>query len=131
MMEHQGIELAFKKLQDDFPALRIGLAPKQGDPATRIALSGELLNDESPRFGTTLSGIVDSLDPGEKIIIDMSGLNYICSAGIGALTMALVASARKRISLVLVDPQASVYLVFKLLGFSSFFVFESTKGGIG
>lgn len=84
-----------------------------------IELSGYLDAHTVNMFENRLGEI---LEAGEKhVVLDLRGLNYISSAGIGAL-MSLTQQLRKnRGDLVLLRPNKKVYKILDLLGFTRIF----------
>ena len=61
-----------------------------------------------------------------RLIFDFSGITYVSSTGIGAFTQFLKKAKPRGGDLVLVGMIPSVFEVFQLLGFSSFFNIEKT-----
>lgn len=70
----------------------------------------------------------EAMDKGNsRIVLDLQGLNYISSAGIGAL-MSLSQRLKKRDGdLVLLQPTAKVYKILDLLGFTKIFHLSSSE----
>ena len=56
-----------------------------------------------------------------RVIMDVSQLNYISSAGIGALMVLLQQLRRRQGDLVILQPSAKVYKILDLLGFTRIF----------
>jgi len=56
-----------------------------------------------------------------KIILNMEGLTYVSSTGIGSLTSLLITCKKLDIELELINLQKKIYDVILLLGFTSFF----------
>jgi stage II sporulation protein AA (anti-sigma F factor antagonist) len=56
-----------------------------------------------------------------KFIIGLSALNYISSAGIGALMVLLQQLRRRQGDMVLLQPSAKVFKILDLLGFTKIF----------
>jgi anti-sigma B factor antagonist len=56
-----------------------------------------------------------------KFLIDLSGLTYISSAGIGALMVLLQQLRRREGDMVILQPSPKVYKIFDLLGFTRIF----------
>lgn len=84
-----------------------------------IELSGYLDAHTVDLFENRLGEILES---GEKhVVLDLAELNYISSAGIGAL-MSLTQHLRKKHGdLVLLRPNKKVYKILDLLGFTKIF----------
>lgn len=56
-----------------------------------------------------------------RVIIDMSGLNYMSSAGIGALMVLLQQLRHRDGEMVLLQPSPKVHKILELLGFTRIF----------
>jgi anti-anti-sigma factor len=90
-----------------------------------IRLSG-LIDNFNSEFLRHQAGRV--IDAGyQNIIIDASGTLYMSSTGIGAFTYLLKQVRQKKGSMIIFGMPAKIFDVFKLLGFSSFFQFCSTR----
>lgn len=61
-----------------------------------------------------------------KLVVDLSGLDYISSAGAGVFIGAIGTAQDNNGNIVLVRPSASVKEVFDLLGLSQIFLFRNT-----
>ena len=86
-------------------------------------VSGQLETDNSPGF---LNEVKSNLGlPGiNTLVMDLTGLTYVSSTGIGSFTTLLIECKNREISLVLKHMNEKVKSVFDLLGFSSFFTME-------
>lgn len=62
-----------------------------------------------------------------KIIVDLSSLDYISSAGAGVFIGAVAKAQENDGNLVLMRPSTNVREVFDLLGLSQIFTFKNTK----
>jgi len=65
------------------------------------------------------------------LIVDMNGVSYISSTGIGALTNVMVKAKKREIALMLRSIQPKVRSVFELLGVLSFFELAEPEGKEG
>ena len=84
-----------------------------------IELSGYLDAHTVNMFENRLSEI---LETGEmNVVLDLQGLNYISSAGIGALMTLTQQIRKKQGDLVLLRPNKKVYKILDLLGFTKIF----------
>lgn len=63
-----------------------------------------------------------------KIILDLNSLNYISSAGIGALMVLFQQLHRRQGQMVIVHPSAKVYKILDLLGFTKIFPIAQDRG---
>ena len=56
-----------------------------------------------------------------KVIVDLGGLSYISSAGIGALMVLLQQLRRRQGDMVILQPSPKVFKILDLLGFTKIF----------
>jgi anti-sigma B factor antagonist len=56
-----------------------------------------------------------------KLIVDLTSLSYISSAGIGALMVLLQQLRRRQGEMVILKPSTKVYKILELLGFTKIF----------
>lgn len=61
---------------------KIKFSVKNEDDISIVTISGEVFSPDVPTFDENLGEVIDSSN---KIIIDFSRLNYLCSAAIGCL----------------------------------------------
>lgn len=94
----------------------------------RIRLSGEILDRASSQVTRLLVTAAEDSSPGDRLELDLSGLGYACSSGIGAFAQALIAAKSTKARLVVVGVSPSVLSLFELLGFASFFEFDLGSG---
>ena len=59
----------------------------------------------------------------DKVILDLSGINYVSSTGIGSFTRLIKVVKPKGGDIVFINTVSKVLDVFQLLGFTSFFIF--------
>ena len=62
-----------------------------------------------------------------KLIVDLSGLDYISSAGAGVFIGAIGTAQENDGNIILIKPSANVKEVFDLLGLSQIFTFKDTR----
>ncbi len=90
-----------------------------------VGISGFLDAHTVTNFESKMDEIVSSGKT--KIVVDMQNLNYISSAGIGAM-MGLTQKLRKQTGdLVLLNPSEKVYKILDLLGFTRIFRIATDK----
>jgi anti-anti-sigma factor len=92
-------------------------------PALVIFVSGSLDTDNSGDFGKVL---IDSLAEAHArggLILDLEGLGYISSMGIGSLVSILIESRRQHIPLKLCNMRKGLRFTIDVLGFLTFFEF--------
>jgi anti-anti-sigma factor len=70
----------------------------------------------------------DIFDAGSyRLIVDLSGLDYISSAGAGVFIEAIGTAQENEGNIILIRPGPNVKEVFDLLGLSQIFIFKDTR----
>lgn len=109
--------------------LRIHESPDP-DGCRRLELRGCLDSHTVVGFEKSITELLNE-HSSERLVIDISDLHYISSAGISAL-MSLTHRLRKqRGDLILLKPSDKILRVFRTLGFSSIFTIVSDAAEIG
>ena len=86
----------------------------------RVSVVGCLDSHTVVDFEKNVNGMIEENSP-KRLILDLSDLTYISSAGISAL-MGLTHGLRKKEGeLILLKPSEKIYRVFRTLGFTSIF----------
>jgi anti-anti-sigma factor len=67
---------------------------------------------------------VEGLEKGRCLVLDLSGVGYISSTGVGALTNALVEARKKGLGIVFRRIPPKVASILDVLGLRSFFPIE-------
>jgi len=94
------------------------LSQKQGH-MVKVSISGKMDAVTAPDFESALSGIIAQ---GElKLLIDLSGLEYISSAGLRAILVVAKELRGKEGEMLFVGLQDRVQDVFRISGFYSIF----------
>ncbi len=83
---------------------------QQGD-ITTVFLSGDVDLERSPMARKVL---LETVDQGQNLMVDMSAVNYIDSSGVASLVEALQASKKKNLEFSLTDVSEPALKVFKL-----------------
>lgn len=96
-----------------------GLA--EGNKSCTIYLSGSIDMQYAKDLKALLDSVLDGIDTGGSITMDMRYVDYISSTGVGAFVTSLVGAKKRMVSITLRDMQPKVRSVFDLLGFLSFF----------
>lgn len=86
-------------------------------------VTGQLETENSPGFLDEVKSMLD-FPWINTLVMDLAGLTYVSSTGIGSFTTLLIECKNKGISLVLKNMNEKVKSVFDLLGFSGFFTME-------
>ena len=93
-----------------------------------VTLSGSLELESSYELQNILSRVVESIEPGKRLAIDLSGLAYISSTGVGALTATLISARKRGVGIVFRRIPPKVSSILDILGLSSFFPIEDDDG---
>lgn len=88
-----------------------------------IYLTGQLTTENSPAVMAHLRNALNSGPLPTTIVLDLRGLRYASSTGIGVIAKLLVDLQNRSIALQLANVADNVRGVFDLLGFSAFFLF--------
>ena len=99
--------------------LRIETMPLTSRGAMLMRLKGNLDAHTYPSLENALSGIYSK--GSYSIVVDMSDLDYMASAGVGVLIGALSRTRENRGDILLMNPQPSVEGVLELLGLRDLF----------
>lgn len=95
-----------------------------------VTVSGRIDSSNASEFDQALKNIVD--DGRYNIVLDLSQVNYMSSAGLRAIVAALRDTKKKRGDLRLANPSQRVNEVLSLSGLlSQFQIFEDTTAAVG
>jgi anti-anti-sigma factor len=94
------------------------ISEQQANGATVLQLSGRLDGTTSAATDTKLA---DAVGRSPTLVLDMSGLGYISSAGLRVLLKAAKQAQTAKQKLLLAGLQPSVKQVFEISGFSTLF----------
>lgn len=83
-----------------------------------ISVEGKMFTAQIDEFNTYLE---KAIDQSIKIIIDLSKLEYICSAGVGALVACYKKAQLEGGNLILSGANKHVKNIFEVIGFSKIF----------
>ena len=92
------------------------------DGDTEVALIGELTFGDHAAFREMLTRAMQSR--GQKIVFDLSRLDFVDSAGLGMLLIARDEAGKSSRSLALARPQKQVERVFAVTKFETLFTIE-------
>ncbi len=94
-----------------------------------VTVSGRIDSSTSPELDSTLS---EHAEARKHIILELSGVDYMSSAGIRAIVSALRTCNKHRRKLVLAHPSSRVSEVLQLAGLRSVFeIYDSTGAALG
>lgn len=94
---------------------------KEGEPCIELFLYGALDLDSSRRLQNLLTWIVSNQPGHTCLIVNLAGVDYISSTGVGALSIALTEARKRDTSFKLRSLQPKVRSVFSLLGLMEYF----------
>lgn len=100
-------------------------------PAAVVSLKGYLDHSNSIEFADAVMDFFGSDWEDHPFILDLSGLQYISSSGIGTFTTIRVQADHKNSPFYLLKMDTKVRGVFDQLGFSDFFNIIEDLGSIG
>src|SRR5689334_5677935 len=96
------------------------IEPSAGQPEVLdVRVSGFLDAHTVVSFEKTMDELLEGRY--SRLIVDLAGLNYISSAGIGALMVLLQQLRRRQGELVILRPSSKVFTILDLLGFTKIF----------
>jgi len=105
-------------------SLREGVKPR----GLVLAVDGSLDGNNASDFRELVSAAFTEAHVFGGIVIELSSVTYISSAGVGALTFLLAEAKRHDIPFYLMNMQDHTKAVFDVLGFTSFFSCVNANG---
>jgi anti-sigma B factor antagonist len=124
--------MSLAKLVEEYNAARaeapVGIQAGTGGDIV-LSLSGELDMRSSSALAPVLDSAIELLPEGGRLVLDLSGVNYIASMGVGFLANAMVKAQRRKAELILRDIAPRVRSVMESLGLLSYF--NVIEGGAG
>lgn len=103
------------------PESRLSLARSAAPPGLVIMVDGPLDTQNSGDFQTVLNLALETAKETGALILDLAGLNYVSSTGVGTLTQALVEARRHQLPFYLCRVSNQARSILDVLGFTSFF----------
>ena len=95
------------------------------DDVTLLIVRGFLDAHTFEELEKTINDLFDS--GSHKLMVDLSGLDYISSAGAGVFIGAIGTAQENNGNIILMNPSSNVKEVFDLLGLSQIFTFKDTR----
>ncbi len=120
------MEQATQKRLQDFNSLDKGVVLSL-DERSRLPdqmllrVKGYLDNENAGAFQDLMKSFLQEDVPGKTLLLDLDGMSYASSTGLGALTGLLILCREKGVELKLLHIRPKVHSVMDLLGFTSFF----------
>lgn len=104
--------------------LVIGLRNVEGTPV--LDLNGEVDSYNSPKLRERMVNLID--EGQSKLVINLSGVDYIDSTGLGTLVGGLKRASEKGGAIKLICPNEQIYKVFSITGLVKVFqIFENEQ----
>ncbi len=95
-----------------------------------VTVAGRIDSSNAPEFDQTLSQLIEN--GRTRIVLDLSGIDYMSSAGLRAIVTALRASKKHRGDLRLASPSQRMVEVLKLAGLEAIFqTYDDTVSAVG
>lgn len=92
---------------------------QENDNHLTIHIGGELNLESATELGIIGEMILDTLFAGTIITLDLAGLHYISSTGVGSISQLALQASRRNISFKIINCESKVREVFQLLGLLS------------
>jgi anti-sigma B factor antagonist len=105
------------------PNTRMRLSIEKKADETIVRLSGRIIAETSAELQTTIRSLIPET---KRIVLDMTGVDYIDSSGIGALVSVYLSASKAQCSLELANPQPRIRDLFEVSRLTA--VFESRGG---
>jgi anti-anti-sigma factor len=116
---------AVHRYNEAHPLAPVTISRPQAE-AVVLGLAGELEMKSSSELGPVLEAALLVTPPRGRLILDLGGLSYVSSTGVGLLVSTMVNAGKRSIALVLRNTPPRVLSVMDLLGFVRFFAFEES-----
>lgn len=103
------------------PTTKFAIVRSRVPPGLVLRVQGVLDTAGAKTFESAAMECLTAAKEYGSLILDLGGLTYASSSGIGAITTILIESQRHRTSFMLCHVPDNVSAVFDVLGFSAFF----------
>ena len=104
--------------------LVIGLRTVQGTPV--LDLNGEVDSYNSPKLREKMISLIE--DGQVKLVVNLSGVDYIDSTGLGTLVGGLKRASEKGGAIQIICPNEQIYKVFSITGLVKVFqIFDNEQ----
>lgn len=118
------LDQALERYNELHPQALVEVRAERGDLV--IKLSGELEMKVSSDIAPLLEAALLECPARGRLLIDLSGVGYISSTGVGLLATTMVAAEKRSIGFVLLDIPPRVRSIMATLGLLSFFKSEES-----
>ena len=94
-----------------------------------VCLTGEVDSYNSPKLREQMVALIDEGNP--DLIVDMTGVDYIDSTGLGTLVGGLKRASEKNGSIRIICPNEQIYKVFNITGLVKVFqIFDNEQAAL-
>src|SRR4029453_7076477 len=93
------------------PSPRMQLSIEKKTDETVVRLSGRITSETSGKLQSTIRSLIPET---KRIVLDLTGVDYIDSSGIGALVSVYLTASRVQCDLELANPQPRIRDLFEL-----------------
>lgn len=107
------------EFNERYSPTRLSLA-RDGDVIS-VTLNGSLETKAASSLQAIINALIDQLPAGGILALDLSAVQYICSAGVGTLATSLMRAKKKSARFRLVSPSAPVRQILNVLGLTYLF----------
>ncbi len=113
------------------PETRVELRGVAGSPgkAFVLRLFGDLDMKRSTDLGPVLEAVLAACPRDSRLYLDLAGVSYISSTGIGLVTALLTRGQERGVTLILVRVPSKMSVILNTLGLLSFFRVEESAPG--
>jgi anti-sigma B factor antagonist len=95
-----------------------------------LDLTGEVDSYNAPKLREQMIGLIDAGNP--NLIVNLSGVEYIDSMGLGTLVGGLKRASEKGGGIRIICPHEQIYKVFSITGLvKAFPIFQDEAGAMG
>lgn len=102
-------------------SVKVKLAAPRSPPILGLRVAGDLDSSNSADFLKMATRLIPSAKAAGGFVIELSGLRYISSTGVGALASLMTESGKQNLSFHLSEVQPRSQSIFEALGLWAFF----------
>lgn len=114
----------FPDFSDSTGMLDMQIVPHDDAGKVVVTMDGQIATENSREVTDAFKNILSVNVPPKQLLVDMAGLTYVSSAGIGAFIGLLVDCRKQDVTLELHNVSERVRHVFDVLGFGTTFHFK-------
>ena len=94
--------------------MQLEISTSQSDDIVVVRATGEVDRDTADELSTALTGAVARSGPGGTVEVDLSGVSFLDSSGVGALLTGHQSADRSAVEFRVRDPQVTVRRVLEI-----------------